>query len=377
MSKILILANHYNTLRIFRRELIKKLVELGNEVIISIPSCEQEEIDNLISYGASVVVTEMERRGINPIKDLKLMRAYKKLLKEINPDKVITYTIKPNIYGSMACKSAHIPHFCNVTGLGSTFMANGGLMRALVSFLYKISMNKADRIFFENVGNRNTLVNAKVVRAEQTVVMAGAGVNIDEFSFCEYLEDDGCVHFLNVGRIMKEKGVDELFYAIRKIKKEFPNTTFDFIGWYEDNYRETVESMQAENLISFHGFQKNVKPFIEKAHCIIHPSYHEGMSNTLLEACSMGRPVITSNIHGCKEAVDEGKNGLLFEVKNGEDLYNKIKEFILLSYETKKEMGTYAREFVAEHFNKTDVVEKTISIVAPYKSDAVATPTKQ
>lgn len=368
MSKILILANHYNTLRIFRRELIKRLVELGHEIIISIPSCEEEEIDNLKSYGASVVITEMERRGMNPIKDLKLIKAYKKLLKEINPDKVITYTIKPNIYGSIACKASHIPHFCNVTGLGSTFMANGGLTRALVSFLYKISMNKADRIFFENVGNRNTLVDSKIVRAEQTVVMSGAGVNIDEFPFSEYPEDDGCVHFLNVGRIMKEKGVDELFYAIKKIKKEFPNTTFDFIGWYEDDYRETVEAMQAENLIGFHGFQKDVKPFILNAHCIIHPSYHEGMSNTLLEACSMGRPVITSNIHGCKEAVDEGKNGLLFEVKNSEDLYKKIKEFILLSYETKKKMGTYAREFVAKHFNKTDVVEKTISIVAPYKS---------
>lgn len=368
MSKILILANHYNTLRIFRRELIKRLVELGHEIIISIPSCEQEEIDNLTSYGASVIITEMERRGMNPIKDIQLIKAYKKLLKEVNPDKVITYTIKPNIYGSMACKSAHIPHFCNVTGLGSAFMADGGLMRALVSFLYKISMNKADRIFFENVGNRNTLVDSKVVRAEQTVVMPGAGVSLVEFPFCKYPEDDGCVHFLNVGRIMKEKGVDELFYAIRKIKKEFPNTTFDFIGWYEDNYRETVEAMQAEDLITFHGFQKDVKPFIQKAHCIIHPSYHEGMSNTLLEACSMGRPVITSNIHGCMEAVDEGKNGLLFEVKNGEDLYKQIKEFILFSYEKKEEMATYARDFVAEHFNKTDVVEKTISIVAPYKS---------
>lgn len=368
MSKILILANHYNTLRIFRRELIKKMVELGHEVIISIPSCEQEEIDNLTSYGARVVITEMQRRGMNPLKDIQLIKAYKKLLKDIRPDKVITYTIKPNIYGSMACKSAHIPHFCNVTGLGSAFMADGGLVRALVSFLCKISMNKADKIFFENIGNRDTLVNSKVIRAEQAVVLPGAGVNLAEFPFCEYPEDDGYLHFLNVGRIMKEKGVDELFYAIRKIKKEFPNTTFDFIGWYENDYFETVENMQAENLIRFHGFQKDVKPFISKSHCIIHPSYHEGMSNTLLEACSMGRPIITSNIHGCLEAVDEGKNGLLFEVKNAEDLYKQIKAFILLSYEEKQQMAAYSREFIAKHFNKTDVVEKTISIVAPYKT---------
>lgn len=360
MSKILILANHYNTLRIFRRELIKKLAELGNEVLISIPPAEKQEIDTLESYGSKVIITDMERRGMNPVKDISLLNRYKKLLREVNPDKVITYTIKPNIYGSIACKSLKIPHYCNVTGLGSAFMADGGLMRKLVSMMYKFSMNKAEKIFFENVGNRDTLVNENIVRAEQTVVMAGAGVNLDEFAFCEYPEDDGAVHFLNVGRIMREKGMDELFYAIRKIKKEYPNTTFDFIGWYEDDYKETVEKMQSENLIAFHGFQSDVTPFIKKAHCIVHPSYHEGMSNTLLESCSMGRPIITSNIHGCLEAVEDGKNGFLCNVKDGEDLYCKIKQFIELPYEKRREMGRYARKFVEMNFDKNDVVDRTI-----------------
>ena len=297
---------------------------------------------------------------MNPVKDISLLNRYKKLLREVNPDKVITYTIKPNIYGSIACKSLKIPHYCNVTGLGSAFMADGGLMRKLVSMMYKFSMNKAEKIFFENVGNRDTLVNENIVRAEQTVVMAGAGVNLDEFAFCEYPEDDGSVHFLNVGRIMREKGMDELFYAIKKIKKEYPNTTFDFIGWYEDNYKETVEKMQSENLIAFHGFQSDVTPFIKKANCIVHPSYHEGMSNTLLESCSMGRPIITSNIHGCLEAVEDGKNGYLCNVKDGEDLYCKIKQFIELPYEKRREMGRYARKFVEMNFDKNDVVDKTI-----------------
>lgn len=363
MSKILILANHYNTLRIFRRELIKKLAELGNEVLISIPPAEKQEIDTLESYGSKVIITDMERRGMNPVKDISLLNRYKKLLREVNPDKVITYTIKPNIYGSIACKSLKIPHYCNVTGLGSAFMADGGLMRKLVSMMYKFSMNKAEKIFFENVGNRDTLVNENIVRAEQTVVMAGAGVNLDEFAFCEYPEDDGAVHFLNVGRIMREKGMDELFYAIKKIKKEYPNTTFDFIGWYEDNYKETVEKMQSENLIAFHGFQSDVTPFIKKANCIVHPSYHEGMSNTLLESCSMGRPIITSNIHGCLEAVEDGKNGYLCNVKDGEDLYCKIKQFIELPYEKRKEMGRYARKFVEMNFDKNDVVDKTVKFL--------------
>lgn len=360
MSRILILANHYNTLRIFRRELIKKLAELGNEVIISIPKCDQVEIDTLESYGSSVVITEMERRGMNPIKDISLLNRYKKLIKDVNPDKVITYTIKPNIYGSLACKHFKIPHYVNVTGLGSAFMADGGWMRKLVSTMYKFSLNKAEKIFFENAGNRDTLVNSNIVRKEQTVVMAGAGVNVDEFAFCDYPEDDGAVHFLNVGRIMKEKGMDELFYAAKKIKREYPNTTFDFIGWYEDNYKETVEQLQNEGIISFHGFQSDVTLFIKNASCIVHPSYHEGMSNTLLESCSMGRPIITSNIHGCLEAVDDGKNGFLCNVKDGEDLYINLKKFIELPYHKKKQMGAYARTFVVENFNKTDVVNKTI-----------------
>ena len=151
MSKILILANHYNTLRIFRRELIKKLSSLGHEVIVSIPPDEQKEIDLIESYGSTVILTDMERRGMNPLKDMSLLKRYKKLIKEVNPDKVVTYTIKPNIYGAMACKSCKVPHYCNVTGLGSTFMADGGLMRKLVSVMYKFSMNKAEKIFFENV----------------------------------------------------------------------------------------------------------------------------------------------------------------------------------------------------------------------------------
>lgn len=357
--RILILSNHYNTLRIFRRELLKKLAE-SNEVIVSMPECDDENKRIIESYGCKIVFTDMERRGMNPLKDISLLKRYKKLIKEINPDKVITYTIKPNIYGSVACKSLKVPHYCNVTGLGSAFMSDGGLMRKLVSIMYKFSMNKAEKIFFENVGNRDTLVNAKIVRPEQTVVMAGAGVNVDDFAFCEYPEDDGYVHFLNVGRIMKEKGMDELFYAIREIKKEYPKTTFDFIGWYEDDYKSVVEEMQSEGLINFHGFQSDVKPFIEKAHCIVHPSYHEGMSNTLLESASMGRPLITSNIHGCLEAVDEGKNGFLCNVKDAQDLYIKIKKFIELPYEDKKTMGECSRKFVVKNFNKTDVVNKTI-----------------
>ncbi|MBP3393497.1 MAG: glycosyltransferase family 4 protein [Lentisphaeria bacterium] len=360
--KILVLANHYNTLRIFRRELLQALSAAGHEVIVSIPPCDEENRKLLESYGTRVIFTAFERRGRNPFADLKLLEEYKKLIKAEKPDKVITYTIKCNIYGATACKKYRVPCYVNVTGLGSTFQGQG-LMRKLVSTMYKMSLNKAEKVFFENEGNRNTLVNDGIVRAEQTVVMPGAGVNLTEFAPVPYPEDDGVIRFLFVGRIMREKGVDEYFSAIKRIRKEYPNTEFDFIGWYEDNYEEQVKQLEEQGYIRFHGFQADVKPFIEAAHCSVLPSWHEGMSNTLLESAAMCRPLITSNIHGCKEAVEDGVNGYLVEVKNEESLYQAMIRFIRLSYDEKRVMGQIGRKIMESRFDKRDVVKKTIILI--------------
>lgn len=361
--KILILANHYNTLRIFRREFLKKLVELEYEVVVSITPCDDENRDTLISYGCRVIFTEeMARRGMNPIQDIALFRAYRRLIKREKPDKVITYTIKPNIYGAYACKQFHVPCYANVTGLGSTFQGNG-MMRKLVSAMYKFSMNKCEKVFFENEGNRKTLVDDRIVRMEQTVVMPGAGVNLDEFAATPYPEEQKPLKFLFVGRIMQEKGVDEYFEAIQRIKAECPETEFQFIGWYEDHYEAKVKELEQKGLIKFYGFQLNVKPFIEQAHCIVLPSWHEGMSNTLLEASAMCRPIITNRIHGCMETVEDGVNGYLCEKQNVDSLYSAMKEFIEMPYEAKKMMGIAGRLRMADIFDKKLVVEKTLICV--------------
>lgn len=359
--KILILANHYNTLRIFRRELLQKMSALGHELVVSLPETDEENRKIIESYGCRIVIEpEMERRGNNPVKDLKLLKNYIALMKKEKPDKVISYTIKCNIYGAEAAKICKIPCYCNVTGLGSTFQVEN-FTKKMVSAMYKFSMNKAEKIFFENIGNRDTLVDANIVRAEQTCVLAGAGVNVDEFALTEYPADDG-IKFIFVGRVMAEKGVNELFYAIKRLNEEgIKNISFDFIGWYEDDYEDTVKELQEQGLINFYGFQPDVKPYIEKVHCIIHPSWHEGMSNTLLEGASMGRPLITSNIHGCLEAVEDGVTGYLATVKDEESLYNAIKKFIDLPYEERKQMGVLGRQRMIEIFDKNKVVNQTIS----------------
>jgi|GEM_PF-86810 len=359
--KILILVNHYNTLRIFRKELLTALHQQGHELVVSMPACDKENIDIIRSFGCRVIITkEMDRRSMNPIRDVFLLKSYLRLLKVELPDQVITFTIKPNIYGAMACKIRRVPHFVNVTGLGSAYQAHGGLMRRLVSFLYRISLDKADCVFFENIGNRDTLVQEKIVKLAQTVVLPGAGVNLDEFKATAYPDDQDGIRFLFVGRIMKEKGVDELFYAIKKLKGIYPNLSFDFIGWYEDDYKTTVAALERDGIIQFHGFQPEVRPYIAQAHCVILPSWHEGMSNTLLESAAMCRPVITNAIHGCMEAVLDGTSGYLAKLQDADDLFQKMKQFVELPQEKRRQMGVAGRAHMAQVFDKKLVVARTI-----------------
>lgn len=361
-KKILILANHYNTLRIFRRELLEEFRRLGHEILVSIPPCDKENEDILQGYGCRIIpTTEMERRGMNPVKDLALLKRYLQIISKERPDLVISYTIKPNIYGGFACRLKKIPFYANVTGLGSAFQPGRETIRSLVTFLYRHSLKKAQRVFFENEGNKNDLVRFGAVRESQCVVLPGAGVNLEAFAPAPYPDDTEEVRFLFVGRIMQEKGVDELFAAIRQIKPHYPQAMFDFIGWYEDSYQDEVERMQADGLIRFHGFQPEVRPYIERCHCVVLPSWHEGMSNTLLEAAAMARPLITNRIHGCMEAVQENVSGFLCDKQNSDDLVKTIGRFVNLPFCDKQQMGSSARIYIANNFDKKDVVSKTIS----------------
>ena len=359
MSRVLILANHFNTLRIFRRDLICAIADRGHEVVVSIPPCDEENKALLESYGCRVIFTGMERRGMNPAKDLGLICRYRRLIREVKPDKVITYTIKPNIYGAFICGLRKISCYVNITGLGSAFQSQS-MMRRLVSLMYKAGCRKAEVIFFENSGNRDTLLKDGIVREEQCAVMNGAGVNLEEFGPAPYPPEDAPLDFLFVGRIMAEKGVDELFSAIPRVRKVYPDAEFNFIGWYEDDHKEKIGALEAAGLIHYYGFQQDVKPFIERAHCIILPSWHEGMSNTLLEGAAMCRPLITNRIHGCMEAVIEGETGFLAELKDADSLYEQIMAFAGLSYEEKEKMGLAGRKYMKEKFDKKIIVAQTM-----------------
>ena len=354
--RILVLANFDLGLYNFRKELLQKLLDMGNEVYISLPY--GEKVEALKEMGCRFIETNVDRRGINPFADLKLIFKYFRIMRKIKPDKVITYTIKPNIYGGFVCRVKKIPVYVNITGLGTAFNGSKSLER-IAGFMYRNAFKKAKKIFFENEGNRDCLVERGLVKADKTYCLNGAGVNLEEYTPMEYPEE-GKVRFLFVGRVMREKGVDELFNAAKRLFDEGADATVDIVGPFEENYESTVKELDEAGIIKYHGFQNDVKPFIEKAHSIVLPSWHEGMSNTLLEGGASARPLITSNIHGCMEAVRDGKTGYLVNVKDSADLYDKMKLFFDLPYEEKRNMSFRSREYISEFFDREKVVCNTI-----------------
>lgn len=357
--KILVAANFDLGLYKFRKELLKELLDMGHQVYISLP--DGDLVPPLVEMGCKFVETDVDRRGMNPVTDLKLMLNYKRILRNVKPDLVITYTIKPNIYMGLLCRMMKIPYVVNITGLGTAFQSKGVMLKVFVQ-LYKLSCKKAHTVIFENCANMQLFKDYGIVKDNQCLLNNGAGVNLEEYPFTEY-PDDEQIRFLFIGRVMREKGIDELFDAAERIKKEFDNVFFDIVGPYEDDYKAVTEQLVSEGVIEYHGFQEDVKPFIEKSHCFVLPSWHEGMANTNLECAAIGRPVITSNIHGCLEAVDEGMSGFLSEPKNAEDLYSKLKQFIELSCEDKIKMGQASHNHIVKNFDKKIIVSRTIERV--------------
>lgn len=357
MKRILIIANNSGGLYRFRKELIQNFIQQGMSVIAITPF--DDKVSELKQLGIHLIETNIDRRGINPIKDLGLVFNYYKLIKKLNCDMVITYTIKPNIYGGIICSLLHKKYSCNITGLGTTFQ-NENLLKKIVVELYKFALKKVHVVFFENLENQNIFIDNGIVKKNRTILLNGAGVNLEEFKYTEYPKDEENIRFLFIARVMKEKGIDEFLYAAKKIKRQYSNVDFDIVGPYEDNYSEVINSHVSEGIINYYGFQSDVRPFIQNCHCFVLPSYHEGMANTNLECASMGRPLITSNIHGCKEAVVENITGFLCEKENKEELYRCMERFIKLSYEDKKKMGLKSRIHMENVFDKRKVVKNTI-----------------
>lgn len=354
--KILVLTNHSYMLWRFRKELISTLLE-ENEVVISTPFVGHEE--DFERMGCRCLETPVDRRGVNPATDLKLLCAYRRLLRAERPDLVLTYSIKPNIYGGLACRMMGVPYCANVQGLGTAFQRPG--LARLVTVLYRTALSGARRVFFENSDNAALFFQRHIIPQKKACVLPGAGVSLAEYPLRPYREN-GRVRFLFVGRIMREKGVEELFWAAQRLKEVFgAEIGFDMVGFFEDAYREAVEGLVREGVVDFHGFQEDVRPFYEEASCVVLPSYHEGMSNVLLEAASSGRALITSDIPGCREAVCDGENGFLCPPGDAQALYHAMRRFVELPPIRREEMGRAGRVHMEACFNRADVVRRVLA----------------
>ena len=360
-KKILIITNHSYMLYRFRLELLQKLSE-KDEVILSMPFVGHE--NDFQKLGFSCIETKLERRGMNPFKDYSLVKEYHRQLKELHPDLVITFSIKPNIYAGWLCGKMGIPYAAVVQGLGSAF--EHPILSRVVSLLYRLALRKALVVFFENDTNAQYFIQRNLVSFAKTKVLPGAGVNLETYPYTPYPKND-LFRFAYIGRIMKEKGISELFAACEILRNKGYHFILDLVGFYEDElkdiYKKEVDQQVINGHADDHGFKEDPRPYYEMADCIVMPSYHEGMSNVLLEASAMGRPVITTDIPGCKEAVEDGVTGLLVEARDVSSLAEAMESMLKKSHKQREEMGKQGRKKMEESFDKNKVVEEAIGML--------------
>lgn len=334
------------------------LIDEGHEIIVSAPV--DDKTTDVEQLGCKVIDTQFNRKGTNPINDLALIIKYRKLLKKIKPDVVLSYTTKPNLYGGIACQLLGIPQIANITGLGVA-VEYPGLLQRITILLYKIGLRKTKTVFFQNIANKDFCLKHRMVNGQYKLI-PGSGVNIDFHSFQSYPDVASPLKFVFISRLIKQKGIEEYFKAAERIKVKHPEIEFHIVGWCEDAYSEKLKELEDKGIVIYHGPVGDIRPIVGMANCTVHPSFYpEGMSNVLLESCSAGRPIITTDRPGCGEIIDDGVNGFVVKQCDTDDLVKKIEMFITLPYEQKKRMGKEARIKVEREFDRQIVVENYIN----------------
>ncbi|MDD3415002.1 MAG: glycosyltransferase family 4 protein [Lachnospiraceae bacterium] len=364
-SIVALITNHDDDVFCFRKELLEGITEEGYNLIVSCPYGEKLELLKGIKFKHDDAY--IDRRGTNPISDFKLFIHYRRMMCKYRPDVVLTYTAKPNTYASIAAASLGIPYINNVTGLGSV-LSMGKTMQTFVLTLFKFAFRKSSCIFFQNEENMKLALKQGLVHGDYQLI-PGSGVNTDRFPLQSYPEGGDGIHgakvvFNYIGRVLHDKGVDDYIEAAKRIKKDCPNTEFNIIGFIEpteQHYEKELEDLEKADIVIYRGQQKDVKPFIARAHATIHPStYGEGMSNVLLESASSGKVLITTDNPGCKETVNDNITGYIYKGGSVDCLVDKIKEFLNTDNAKREEMGIAGREKVKGEFSRDIVVNAYI-----------------
>lgn len=369
MKKLLLISNNGLGFYNFKKELIIELLSHGYEVHFAVPN--YEKLFQLEEMGAIYHKLEIDRRGLNPIKDLSFIKQLNGVISKVKPNLIILHTIKPNIYGSSLSKLKGIPYINNITGLGSALQTESRLAKVL-RFMYRKTLNKSKGIFFENQGNLEYFKKLKIGCDINYKLVNGAGVNTEYFKTMGELsfatrhlkEKKNKIKFLFIGRIMKDKGIIEYLEMSKTISSSTGNVEFQILGDYDEiSLKDMVEDYVKRGYVKYLGVSSDTRIEMAQADCIVLPSYHEGMSNVLLEGASMEIPLITTNVPGCREAVDCMKTGILCEAKNVDSLTNAVKTFLDLSDQQRMEMGLKGREKMVKEFDRNIVIKKYIDCI--------------
>ena len=369
-KKIALVANSAWSVYNFRIDLIRHLIP-HFEVLVIAPKDAYAE--DLVKAGCSYLHIQFNNRSENPLRDYSLYKSLKRIYQSEKPDFIFHYVIKPNIYGSMAASACGIPSVAVITGLGYTFDRQNWLNR-IVSFLYRISLKKASEVWFLNQEDAELFIRRKLVTGEKIKILPGEGVNTEYFfpQTHKPVARTRAFQFLMGTRLLKSKGISVYVEAARILKKKNLDIRFELIGFFEKNHPDSITEhelryWQKKGIIQYSGFARDVRPFLRQADCFIFPSfYHEGIPRCLLEAASMEVPIITSNTTGCREVVEDGKNGFLCAVNDVAGLVKRMEEMMALSSVQRSEMGKKGRALVMEKFDVSRILleyDKTLNAI--------------
>jgi len=366
--RIVIVANATWNIYNFRLNVLDVLIANDFDVYVVAP------VDKYIFYKESfpevkhIHLRHLNRDGTNPIQELILIREFVRIYRKIKPDLVLHYTVKPNIYGGFAAGILKIPSIAVVTGLGYAFI-HKGFIKAITKLLYRLSSKYHNKIIFENIDDKKLFVKYNLIKKNKGISIKGCGVDIEYFSpVNQNGKKKSNIVFTFIGRLLYDKGIVEFVEAAKIIKKDYINTEFWLIGEVDEKNPASVSEEDLINWVKnknviYHGFKENIKKYIAKSDCIVLPSYREGMSRTITEGMSMGKPVIATDVAGCKEAVDNRENGYLVPVKEIDPLVSAMEEIINMTTDERDEMGKNGREKAIKEFDDNLIADEILNVI--------------
>jgi len=360
--RVVIAANSSWNIVNYRQGLIRALKSQGYEPIVVSPVDPADE-ERLNELGVERIAVEMDRSGLNPFTDLRLLFAYRRILRRVQPIALLSFTIKPNIYGCLA--AGRIPAFVNISGLGTVFIKRGLLLR-IVTLLYRFALERASLVFFQNPDDRELFVKRRLVRPGKARLLPGSGVDLVRFR--PVAVPAGRVTFLFIGRLLGDKGIRELVEAARKLHRDGRDVSVQLLGPIDEHNRTAISRVELdgwleEGVVDYLGTTEDVRPFIGKATAIVLPSYREGLPLSLLEAGAMGRPLIATDVPGCRQVVEDGLNGFLCEVRNPASLADAMNRVCDLPEPERSAMGAASRRKIEAEFSEALVIDSYLELL--------------